>query len=180
MRFFFSNGELTSTVIFRLASTSALKPERRRVADYTTRDTLQSGAEEIRKAGMKQRFFFKITEVLPLLRVLLLLHVVALPLEAQYVVQGVVTDSLTNEPLPYMSVYLKGTSEGTMTNDQGRFSFKTYRPEGLLVISAVGYNEYSRLIHPARAVRLKVALSPANHVLDEVVIKPRREHYKKK
>ena len=35
-----------------------------------------------------------------------------------------------------------------MTDNNGRFSFKTYRPEATLVISAVGYNEYVRLIHP--------------------------------
>ena len=50
--------------------------------------------------------------------------------------QGVVTDSLTREPLPYTSVYLKGTTEGGMTDDKGVFSFKTYRPEARLVISA--------------------------------------------
>lgn len=38
--------------------------------------------------------------------------VIVMPLRAQYLVQGVVTDSLTNEPLPYTSVYLKGTTEG--------------------------------------------------------------------
>ena len=43
------------------------------------------------------------------------------PLQAQYVVQGVVTDSLTREPLPYTSVYLKGTTEGGMTDDKGVF-----------------------------------------------------------
>mgnify|MGYP006925646337 CR=1 FL=1 len=34
-------------------------------------------------------------------RVFLLIQLVTLPLRAQYMVQGVVTDSLTKEPLPY-------------------------------------------------------------------------------
>ena len=72
------------------------------------------------------------------IRVFLLLQIIALPVRAQYIVQGVVTDSLTREPLPYTSVYLKGTTEGGMTDDKGVFSFKTYRPEATLVISAVG------------------------------------------
>lgn len=102
------------------------------------------------------------------------------PLQAQYVVQGVVTDSLTREPLPYTSVYLKGTTEGGMTDDKGQFSFKTYRPQAVLVISAIGYNEYTRLIHPAQGIRLTIALSPATYALNEVVVKPKRERYKKK
>lgn len=114
------------------------------------------------------------------IRVFLLLQIIALPVRAQYIVQGVVTDSLTREPLPYTSVYLKGTTEGGMTDDKGVFSFKTYRPEARLVISAVGYNEYTRLIHPARGERIKVALAPTTYALNEVVVKPKRERYKKK
>lgn len=45
-------------------------------------------------------------------RVFLFIQLVTLPLRAQYMVQGVVIDSLTKEPLPYTSVYLKGTTEG--------------------------------------------------------------------
>ena len=114
------------------------------------------------------------------IRVFLLLQIIALSVRAQYIVQGVVTDSLTREPLPYTSVYLKGTTEGGMTDDTGVFSFKTYRPEARLVISAVGYNEYTRLIHPARGERIKVALAPTTYALNEVVVKPKRERYKKK
>lgn len=94
------------------------------------------------------------------IRVFLLLQIIALPVRAQYIVQGVVTDSLTREPLPYTSVYLKGTTEGGMTDDKGVFSFKTYRPEARLVISAVGYNEYTRLIHPARGGAYKSGTCP--------------------
>ena len=111
---------------------------------------------------------------------LFLLLAVSVPLNAQYIVQGVVTDSLTREPLSYVSVRLKNTTEGTTTGSDGRFYFKTHRSEGTLVISTVGYNEYSRLIHPARNLSYKVALSPATYALNEVLVKPKREHYKKK
>lgn len=43
----------------------------------------------------------------------------ALPLKAQYTLRGTVTDSLTKEPLLYTSVYLKGTTEGGMTDNEG-------------------------------------------------------------
>ena len=55
------------------------------------------------------------------------MQIIVAPLKAQYIVQGVVTDSLTREPLPYTSVYLKGTTEGGMTDDKGVFSKKNNR-----------------------------------------------------
>ena len=64
-------------------------------------------------------------------RVFLLIQLVTLPLRAQYMVQGVVTDSLTKEPLPYTSVYLKGTTEGGMTEHNGRpFFLQDLTPRG--------------------------------------------------
>ena len=109
-----------------------------------------------------------------------LLWIVLFPLHAQYTLQGIVTDSLTCEPLPYISVYLKGTSEGGMTDNNGRFSFTTYRAEAQLVVSSVGYKEYIRLIHPAKSKTLKIALAPTSYALNEVVVKPGRERYRKK
>lgn len=117
-----------------------------------------------------------------LLKVCLLcsLLMVVTGVQAQYIVQGVVTDSLTRESLPYISVYLKGTSEGAMTDDNGRFSFKTYRSQATLVASAVGYKESTLLVHPAQGKRYTIALSTATYSLSEVVVKPRKERYKKK
>ena len=100
------------------------------------------------------------------------MQIIVAPLKAQYIVQGVVTDSLTREPLPYTSVYLKGTTEGGMTDDKGVFSFKTYRPEARLVISAVGYHEYTRLIHPARGGRIMVTLAPTTYALTKWWLSP--------
>ena len=56
---------------------------------------------------------------------LFLFLTISIPLSAQYILQGVVTDSLTKEPLPYASVRLKDTTEGTTTGSDGRFYFKT-------------------------------------------------------
>ena len=46
---------------------------------------------------------------------LFLFLTISIPLSAQYILQGVVTDSLTKEPLPYASVRLKDTTEGTVS-----------------------------------------------------------------
>lgn len=104
-----------------------------------------------------------------------------LPVKAQqYVLSGVVTDSVTHEPLSYVNVYLKGTKTGTKTNSNGEFILKTSLNSARLIISSVGYKEYVRSISPAKDFRFVVALKPANVSLKEIVIKPKREHYKKK
>ena len=68
---------------------------------------------------------------------LFLFLTISIPLSAQYILQGVVTDSLTKEPLPYASVRLKDTTEGTTTGSDGRFYFKTSRSEAVLVVSVI-------------------------------------------
>ncbi len=105
---------------------------------------------------------------------------IGLSLRAQYVVHGVVTDSLTREPLSYTSVRLEGTTEGTTTDENGQFSFKTSRSQATLIVSAVGYNEFRKSIHPTQNIRYKIILSPTTYALKEVVVKPGREHYRKK
>ena len=35
-------------------------------------------------------------------------------------IQGVVTDSLTNEPIPYLSVFYEGKGVGSITDNDGR------------------------------------------------------------
>ena len=41
------------------------------------------------------------------------------------IINGVVTDSITGESLPYVSVILKGTTIGATTDDDGKFSLTT-------------------------------------------------------
>lgn len=101
-------------------------------------------------------------------------------LHAQYTVRGIVKDSLTNEPLSYISVYLKGGTEGCLTNDNGGFTFNTTRDKAELIVSAVGYNSYVRTIYPSRGGRFTISLSPTAYSLNEIVIKPKRERYKKR
>jgi CarboxypepD_reg-like domain len=57
-----------------------------------------------------------------------------------YALSGSVRDSATGKPIPAVSVFLNGTSKGTVTNDDGTFFLDGIPPGGyLLVISAIGY-----------------------------------------
>ena len=54
---------------------------------------------------------------------------------AQGTIYGIVVDSLTQEPLPMATVYVNGTTQGTATDNDGRFELGTCR--SLLLLCSV-------------------------------------------
>ena len=40
-------------------------------------------------------------------------------------IQGVVTDSLTNDPIPYLSVFYEGKGVGSITDNDGHYKVET-------------------------------------------------------
>ena len=57
----------------------------------------------------------------------------------QSVISGIVLDSFTQEPLPYATVYVNGTTQGTTTGNDGGFVFEGVSLPATLVFSYVGY-----------------------------------------
>src|SRR5512136_265227 len=54
-------------------------------------------------------------------------------------VQGTVTTKDTGEPLPFVNVYIKGTTTGSETDGSGFYSMDAPVPGAILVFSFVGY-----------------------------------------
>lgn len=77
-------------------------------------------------------------------------------------IKGVVTDSITGDELPYVSLLLDGTTIGTTTNDKGLFSLTTSSPSPVLLISYLGYEEKRVKIIPGRVNNLKIHLVPSS------------------
>lgn len=111
--------------------------------------------------------------------ILFLLVLVASNAFAQQI-KGVVTDSITHEPLMYISVYYQEKRDmGTITNIDGEYSLDTRRNGGTLVFSAVGYiSKTVRVGSNNQTVNVKLA--PDNVLLNEVVVKPQKEKYSRK
>lgn len=61
---------------------------------------------------------------------------------AQGTVKGEVVDADSNEPLVGASVVVKGTSNGTVTNEDGEFSLTVRAGENTILISFIGYDRY--------------------------------------
>ena len=95
-------------------------------------------------------------------------------------IQGVVTDSLTNEPIPYASVYYDGKGVGGITDADGRYSVETRQGWNKLTFSSVGYVNKVVTIIPGVTKTMNVKLRPDDIELQEVIVKPKREKYSRK
>ncbi len=95
-------------------------------------------------------------------------------------IQGVVTDSLTNEPIPYLSVFYEGKGVGSITDNDGKYKVETRKGWNKLTFSAVGYVTKVVNIIPGVTKNLNVRMRPDDIMLDEVVVKPKREKYSRK
>ena len=111
--------------------------------------------------------------------ILVLLMIAGVCPLAKAQIQGIITDSLTNEPLLLVSVQYKGTAIGAHSDDQGRYRVAAKPGGGELVFSYVGYRTQTiRVDGSARTLNVKLA--PDNIVLDELVIRPKKERYSRK
>ena len=107
--------------------------------------------------------------------------VIALVAKGQnYTIKGTVTDSITGEPLPYVAVLLKGTTIGGTTDIDGKFTITTASKVRTIQVSYLGYTEKEIPFVPGKAGNVKVELAPTSIALEEVVVKPGKERYKKK
>jgi TonB-linked SusC/RagA family outer membrane protein len=85
---------------------------------------------------------------------------------AQSPIGGTVTDD-HKQPLPGVSVVIKGTSKGTTTDSDGRFVLPT-NPGDVLVISSLG--TVAQEVTVGTQANLAVTLATDNKQLDEVVV----------
>lgn len=95
-------------------------------------------------------------------------------------VKGVVTDSITGEALPYAELLIQGSTFGTITNGEGQFSLSVPSGKKTLVVSYLGYDSHKIELIPEKTTYLSIPLSPSGIHLEEVVIKPQKEKYRKK
>ncbi|MDR1555860.1 MAG: DUF5686 and carboxypeptidase regulatory-like domain-containing protein [Tannerellaceae bacterium] len=94
---------------------------------------------------------------------------------------GVVRDSITGEPLSYVSVLFEKSTIGTMTDDYGRFTLSNDKGLVRLLVSSLGYSEKIITLKAGQKnENLDIRIRPSSFELSEVFIKPTREHYSRK
>ena len=97
----------------------------------------------------------------------LVLSVSCLLAYAQQTVSGTVIDD-AGEPLIGVSIQVKGTTTGSITDFDGNFTLDNVASSDILVFSYVGYA--SKELPVGNQKVLKVTLSEDTEVLDEVVV----------
>src|SRR5690554_6716695 len=82
-------------------------------------------------------------------------------------IRGVVIEQSTNEPLPGVSVYIEGTSIGTVTDANGEYDFNVPSEDVVLVFSFIGKTTERR---PVRGVSvIDISMLDDATLLDEIV-----------
>ena len=94
-------------------------------------------------------------------------------------IKGVITDSLTNEPLMYITVQYEGKGVGGISNANGEYQVENRKGWDELTFSAVGYITKKVKLKPGTRV-LNVKLQSDDIMLSEVVVKPKKEKYSRK
>ncbi|MBR1405781.1 MAG: SusC/RagA family TonB-linked outer membrane protein [Bacteroidales bacterium] len=100
--------------------------------------------------------------------ILLLSFFVGIAASAQSIsVRGTVTDASTGEAVPFASVMVQGTMNGTSTDADGNYVLSV-PSDGVLVFSSIGYKDHSEPV-AGKAVH-HVALQPDSESLQETIV----------
>lgn len=94
-------------------------------------------------------------------------------MEAQYIISGKIFATDNKEALPFVSVFIKGTTIGTQTDFDGNYVLKTSTMGDSVVATYVGYKRLARPVNRSLATQdINFPMSNAGGVaLDEVVVK---------
>lgn len=96
------------------------------------------------------------------------------------VLKGLVKDSLTDEPLEFVNIFVNSSDGGCITNEKGRFIFKPTKNVSTIKVTCLGYTPRIIPVDRTNANNLTIRLSPSDFELDEVIVKPKKEKYSKK
>ena len=87
---------------------------------------------------------------------------------AQTVIKGRVTDGSNNQTLPGVSVAIKGTTQGTITDMNGNYSIAIKSASDILVFSYIGYTAKEIPVGAQTSIDVALTLNAVN--LDELVV----------
>lgn len=88
---------------------------------------------------------------------------------AQSVLKGLITDE-QNQPIPFVTVFVKGTSNGTSANANGEFTLKLNEGNYAIVFSAVGYKQLIKTVDLKQSTVLNAVLKESVFELNDVIV----------
>ncbi len=85
-------------------------------------------------------------------------------------VSGKIYDGLTNEPVPFSTLFFKNTTVGANADEQGHYSLQTDNPVDTLIVNYIGYLPAKVSVKKGTAQVLNIALRQNKFDLPDVVI----------
>lgn len=110
---------------------------------------------------------------------LLMLALSIAPAWSQHLFRGVVKDSLANEPIPYASIYIEGSTDGTVGSVDGKFTINSPQENLVVKVQVLGYKTKEINLNSSNDFTT-IYLQNTSRSLDEIVIIKHREKYEKK
>ncbi len=89
---------------------------------------------------------------------------------AQTTLKGKVLEDKSQAPISYATVYIDGTSNGTITDENGTFELKDVRPPAKLVVSHLSYRAVMVLVQQASTLNISIEMQPKNLEISQVNI----------
>lgn len=92
-------------------------------------------------------------------------------LAQETVISGRVTEKGTNAGIPFVNIYFKGTFNGTVTDFEGNYSFRTTTPKDSIYVSQIGYKSKAKAVKKGQKQVIDFQLTPESLTLSTVVVR---------
>ena len=87
-------------------------------------------------------------------------------------IEGKITDASTNEPIPFANIYIPGTTIGTISDFDGKYTLQFSGFGDSLEVSCLGYLSKAKYILSRNHQRLEFQLSPTTIAIPEIFVTP--------
>jgi hypothetical protein len=94
------------------------------------------------------------------------------------IIKGTVTDEKTKETLPYVTIMFAGKKQGTISDNNGKFTLATSDTVSNITVSYIGYITQHIKVSVGQLTTLDIKLKTDIQALKEVVIKPGKSKYR--
>jgi len=100
----------------------------------------------------------------------IIILLISINLSGQKKLSGTIYDADTKQPIEYASVFINGTTWGTITDSSGYFYFEKMIIPSLLVVSHIGYETGTLNLVSDQQSKIKINLKPKKIIVDEVSV----------
>jgi hypothetical protein len=96
------------------------------------------------------------------------------------IIRGTVTDGSSGGPMPFVSVILKNSTVGTITDNNGKYIIETTIKASTIQFSFVGYETVTRPVLYGQYQTIDIKMKESAIAIKEIIVKPKKQAYSNK